>query len=177
MKFEKRVASKDDEDILAEVQGLLQKVTDVNTVTKADVLVFKGKVRKAVNDLCQSHNRSVMEADERRRKAEEVEAERQRNTRLTRMPLADVAAMDEGESGPPLVVLSSAPSIKLPTTGAPPKRKRCTITRVRTPPHAQSAARVPTPPPTQSEVEAPLSTGSNRASEHEAPAAAPEAAR
>ena len=91
------------------------------------------------------------------------------------MPLADVAAMDEGESGPPLVVLSSAPSIKLPTTGAPPKRKRCTITKVRTPTRPQPTARVPTPTPAQPKAEAPLSTGSNHASEHGVPVAEPEA--
>ena len=55
---------------------MLQKVSDINTVTKADVLVFKGRLRKAVDDLCQRHNRSVMEADERRRKEEEADAER-----------------------------------------------------------------------------------------------------
>ena len=45
IKFEKRVASEDDEDILAEVKGLLQKVSDINNVTKADISVFKGKIR------------------------------------------------------------------------------------------------------------------------------------
>ena len=64
IKFKKRIETEDDKDILAEVKGLLQKVSDINTVNKADVLVFKGRLRKAVDDLCQRHNRFMMEADE-----------------------------------------------------------------------------------------------------------------
>ena len=62
-KFHKRVEAEEDEDIKAEVLSLLQKVTDTNLVTKGGVLVFKGKIRKAVEDLCWRHNVPVMAAD------------------------------------------------------------------------------------------------------------------
>ena len=137
LKFEKLVAYEDDTYILAEVQGLLQKVMDVNTITKSDILVYKGKIRRAVDDLCQSHNRAVMEADKRKRKAEEAEAQCMTRPRLTKMPLAEVASMDEGESGPPVILLSSAPSVKLPAPDAIPRRKRCIISKVPPPPPAR----------------------------------------
>ena len=76
VKYEKRIASEDDEDILAGVQSLLKKITDANDVTKGDILVFKGKIRTAVDDLCSRHNHHVMEEDERQRKALEADAER-----------------------------------------------------------------------------------------------------
>ena len=44
LKFEKRAEAEEDEDIKAEVSTLLHKVSDVNIVTKSDVLVFKGKI-------------------------------------------------------------------------------------------------------------------------------------
>ena len=68
-KFQKRVEAEEDEDIKAQVLALLQNVTDTNHVTKSDVLVFKGKIRSAIQDLCRRHNEAIMAADSRKRKA------------------------------------------------------------------------------------------------------------
>ena len=164
LKFEKHVAAEEDEDIQAKVKSLLQKVSDLNVVTKSDVMVYKGKIQKAVEDLCRTHNHSVMEADERKRKAIKAEALKQKRPRITRMPLAEVAALDEGASEPTLVLLSSTPSIKPPAPDvAPSKRKICTITKV-----APLPTRPPPPPRVATSLsqqpEAPLPTGSNQAS-------------
>ena len=45
-KFQKRVEAEEDEDIKAEVSNLLREVSDTNLVTKSEILVYKGKIRK-----------------------------------------------------------------------------------------------------------------------------------
>lgn len=152
-KFQKRVETEEDEDIKNEVLTLLQKVTESNQVTKGDVLVFKGKIRKVVEDLCRSHNAAILAADSEKRKAaaetlspnpaQNQTSKKKKRQKRARLTLSDAADLDdEGVSSPPERISSRAPPAAptAPST-APPKAP------IPSPKAPTPSPRVPTSPP------------------------------
>src|SRR4051812_9864748 len=67
--YQKRAESEPDEEFKQHALKLLQQVTDVNTTTKNNIKIFKGKIKAAVDEMVKTHNASIMERDSRKRKA------------------------------------------------------------------------------------------------------------
>src|SRR3954465_7408017 len=67
-KYQQRTEAETDEDFKDNALSMLQKVTDVNTVTKDNIKIYRGKVKAVVEEMVKIHNDVVMESDSRKRK-------------------------------------------------------------------------------------------------------------
>lgn len=139
---------------------MLQQITDANLVTKSDVLVYKGKIQKAVEELFRSHNDVVMAADSKKRKAiaealsPDPASKNKPGTKRDRMTLIDAADMDDEEvSSPPELQNPKHTPPKAPATRAPtPRVPTPPPTTEVIPPRAPSPLRDHTPPPQTDET-------------------------
>src|SRR4051812_18060320 len=120
-KFQKRVGAKSDEDFKEQALSMLQQLTDANQVTKGDVLVYKGKVQAAAEDLCKNHNVDVMADSKKRKASAEAKspdpASKRNPNKKRRMTLADAAGMDDDED---VSNLQEHVSARPPPKQAPP---------------------------------------------------------
>ena len=67
--YQKRAEAESDEEFKQHALKLLQKVTGVNTTTKDNTKIFKGKIKASVDEMVKTHNASIMERHSRKRKA------------------------------------------------------------------------------------------------------------
>src|SRR3954466_11669808 len=67
--YQKRAETEPDEEFKQRALKLLQQVTEVNSTTKDNIKIFKGKVKAVVDDMVKTHNASIMERESRKRKA------------------------------------------------------------------------------------------------------------
>src|SRR3954470_20007795 len=87
--YQKRAESEPNEEFKQHALKLLQQVTDVNTITKNNIQIYKGKVKAAVEEMVKTHNLSIMERDSRKRKASpEAEPEPKPSAPKTSAPKA-----------------------------------------------------------------------------------------
>lgn len=104
-KYQQRAKAESDEEFQAQAISLLQKVTDVNKVTKDNIKIFKGKVKDVVDDLCKSHNAAIMASDSRKRKVA-LEAKpsdpspQKKTTKKRKMTLASAVEMNSSDEPP-----------------------------------------------------------------------------
>src|SRR4051812_32432949 len=106
-------------------------ITEDNNVTRSDVLIFKSKIRSAVDSLCCSHNEAILAADSLKRKTtpEVVAAEAQSKQLPSRKRMHVNLGDDDDASSPPTHVYVCAPR-KTPT----PPAKAPNPTKAPTPP-------------------------------------------
>src|SRR3954465_4843566 len=67
--YQKRTETEPDEEFKQHALKLLQQVTDVNSTTKDNIKIFRGKVKAAVDEIVKIHNASIMERDSWKHKA------------------------------------------------------------------------------------------------------------
>src|SRR4051812_29874709 len=151
--YQKRAESEPDKEFKQHGLQLLQKVTDVNTTTKDNIKIYKGKIKASVDEMVKTHNASIMERDSKKRKAA-LQAEpaaakpfeeklanpspKKRTTKRRKMTLASATDMDISDETP--VQQTQDPT---PTPPAPqPKPKLSKQQKPPVPP-----TKTPTPPP------------------------------